>query len=172
MSIFTNIKLIAMDVDGVLTNGEIVMSSSGEEIKSFSVHDGVGIKMAHLAGMMTAVITGRSSPVVLKRAKELGVTDVYQDVADKELVLENLIEKYKLKDYQVAYIGDDINDLKIMRRVGLKIATLNAVREVKDIADFITEFEGGRGAVRDAINAILEKKGVLKDVMEKYCNMK
>ncbi|HPG59475.1 MAG TPA: HAD hydrolase family protein, partial [Candidatus Wallbacteria bacterium] len=77
-----------------------------------------------------------------------------------------------LKDYQVAYIGDDLNDLKVMRRVGLKIATLNAVREIKDIADFITEFEGGKGAVRDAINAILEKKGVLAEAINKYCNLK
>lgn len=169
MSIFSHIKLIAMDVDGVLTNGEVIMSSNGEEIKAFSIHDGIGIKMAHLAGLTTAIITGRSSPVVARRAKELGIAEVYQDVVSKEEVLEILLEKYKLKDYQVAYIGDDINDLGIMKRVGLKIATLNAVKEVKDIADFITEFEGGRGAVRDAINAILEKKGILKDIIGKYC---
>lgn len=172
MSIFTNIKLIAMDVDGVLTDGSIIMSSTGEEMKAFSVHDGVGIKLAHLSAMTTAVITGRSSSVVVKRAKELGINEIYQDVADKELALEDLLEKYKLKDYQVAYIGDDLNDLKVMRRVGLKIATLNAVREIKDIADFITEFEGGKGAVRDAINAILEKKGVLADAINKYCSLK
>jgi len=170
MSIFSHIKLIAMDVDGVLTNGEVIMSSNGEEIKAFSIHDGIGIKMAHLAGLTTAIITGRSSPVVARRAKELGIQEVYQDVINKEEVLEILLEKYKLKDYQAAYIGDDINDLGIMKRVGLKIATLNAVKEVKDIADFITEFEGGRGAVRDAINAILEKKGILKDIINKYCS--
>lgn len=172
MSIFSNIKLIAMDVDGVLTDGSLIMGANGEELKAFSVHDGVGIKLAHLAGLITAIITGRSSPIVLRRAKELGITEVYQDVVDKELALNDLLEKYKLKDYQVAYIGDDINDLKIMKRVGVKIATLNAVREVKDIADFITEVEGGRGAVRDAINTILEKKGVLIDAINKFCNLK
>ncbi|HPG56627.1 MAG TPA: 3-deoxy-D-manno-octulosonate 8-phosphate phosphatase, partial [Candidatus Wallbacteria bacterium] len=90
MSIFTNIKLIAMDVDGVLTDGSIIMSSSGEELKAFSVHDGVGVKLAHLSGMTTAVITGRSSSVVVKRAKELGINEIYQDVVDKELALEEL----------------------------------------------------------------------------------
>jgi len=170
LSVFTNIKLIAMDVDGVLTNGEIILTSNGEEIKGFSVHDGVGIKLAHIAGLTTAIITGRSSPIVAKRAKELGVNEVYQDVMSKEDVLDILTEKFKLKDYQIAFIGDDINDLRIMQRVGLKIATVNAVKEIKDVADFITEFEGGKGAVRDAINYILEKRGVLKDTIDKYCS--
>ncbi|MEZ7891056.1 MAG: HAD-IIIA family hydrolase [Candidatus Wallbacteria bacterium] len=169
MSIFSHIKLIAMDVDGVLTNGEIIMSTNGEEIKAFSVHDGVGIKLAHAAGIATAIITGRSSSIVAKRAQELGVGDVFQGVTNKETIFEELLAKYNLKEYNVAYIGDDINDLGILKRAGVKIATLNAVTEVKDIADFTTEFEGGRGAVRDAINTILSKKGILKETIQKYC---
>ncbi|MBI4378015.1 MAG: HAD hydrolase family protein [Nitrospinae bacterium] len=162
------IKLLIMDVDGVLTDGRIVIDDRGRELKFFDVKDGHGIALAHRAGLITAIISGRNSGVVDIRAKELGIKIVYQNSIDKIKSYESILKKTGLKDGDVAFIGDDIVDLPLMRRVGLSIAVADAVSNVKDAADMVTEKKGGRGAVREAIEFILDAKGLWKKICREY----
>lgn len=152
------IKLIVMDVDGVLTDGKIILTEDGREIKNFYAQDGLGIEMALKNGLIIAWITGRKSKIVEKRAKELNVKELYQNVEDKLNHLHHLIKKYNLKFSEVAYIGDDVNDLQAMNICGFSFAVYNAQKVVKDKADYICKNSGGNGAVREAINLILKAK--------------
>lgn len=149
------IKLIALDVDGVLTDGRIILTSDGDELKCFHAQDGQGIKLAQKAGIRFAFITGRSSKLVNYRARELDINEVYQDVRDKVSVFRGLLHEYELGSEQCAYIGDDVGDLSLLKEVGLAITVADGVKMVKDIADYVTGKEGGRGAVREAIDLIL-----------------
>lgn len=164
----THIKLIAMDVDGVLTDGRIHLSAQGDEMKSFHVTDGLGINLARKAGIAVAFITGRSSPAVTKRARELSVDEVHQDVTDKARTLGELMRRLGLEKRECAYIGDDVNDLPAFAVAGLKIAVANAHPYVRKAADFVTETTGGNGAVREVIDHILRKKGILDKLVEEY----
>ncbi len=153
------IKLLLLDVDGVMTDGSIILDSSGNETKCFHVRDGHGIKLIQKAGIHVGIITGRSSEVVNIRARELGITEVHQGVHDKILVYDAIILKYGLKDEEVAYIGDDAVDLSIFKRVGFAAAVADADPSVKPYVDLITKSAGGRGAVREVINFIIKSAG-------------
>ncbi len=150
------VKLVIFDVDGVLSDGKITIGQDGELAKSFHCRDGQGITLLHNAGIKTAIITGRRSEIVRRRAEELQITDVYQGVKNKNEAYEVLKEKYDLEDREIAYIGDDIVDLPVLVRVGLSCAVGDAVAEVKSEADYIASAYGGNGAVRECVELILK----------------
>ncbi|MCK4648377.1 HAD hydrolase family protein [bacterium] len=152
------IKMIIMDVDGVLTDGRIILGSKGEELKNFYVQDGQGIALALQKGLIIALISGRNSKVVERRAKELKIKEVYQNISKKIKVYSQLLRKYSLKEEEVAYIGDDLGDIPPLKKTGLALAPANGVEEVKGIVHYITRSSGGRGAVREAIDIILKAK--------------
>lgn len=162
------IKLLIFDVDGVLTDGQIAIGRDGEILKQFYAQDGLGITAAHRAGLKTAIITGRQSDIVRFRGAELKITDVYQGAMDKGTALEQLLIKHKLTLEQVGYIGDDLNDLAVMLRVGLACAVANAVPEVKAKAHYVARHEGGKGAVREIIETILKAQERWNEVVESY----
>lgn len=164
----TQIALLILDVDGVLTNGQLLFGDQGEAMKVFNTQDGLGLSVAHRAGLQTAIITGRESEMVRRRGAELKIANVYQGARDKIQAYEELLAKYELTPEQVAYIGDDLNDLAVMSRVGLACAVANAVPDVKQRAHFVTTREGGRGAVREVIELILRSQGKWEKVVEEY----
>jgi 3-deoxy-D-manno-octulosonate 8-phosphate phosphatase (KDO 8-P phosphatase) len=155
------IRLLLLDVDGVLTDGRIILDNQGNELKAFHVRDGHGIKLAQRAGIVVGIITGRTAEVVNIRARELAIDEVHQGVLDKGKVYDSLIAKYGLRDDQVAFIGDDIVDRGILRRVGLAITVADGDPAVRYVVDMITKNEGGRGAVREAVNFLLKSQGKL-----------
>lgn len=162
------IKLLIMDVDGVLTDGGIIFDSKGHEIKIFDVKDGHGIKMLHDCGIMTAVITGRQSEIVSKRASELGITYIYQATADKSLAYNNIKQLSSLNDSEIACIGDDINDIPLFKRAGFAIAVRDAVPELKHLSHYVTKNRGGRGAVREVCELILKSQDRWQGVLDAY----
>ena len=162
------IRCLALDVDGVLTKGEITYTSSGEEIKTFHAKDGLGLALAHKMGLYTALITGRTSPMVELRAKELHISHVQMGSHNKSVGLEELLKVLKLEAHEVAYIGDDLNDLGIMSKVGLAITPQDGVPEVKQIAHYICQANGGQGAVREAIEYILKQEGLWEEALRVY----
>jgi 3-deoxy-D-manno-octulosonate 8-phosphate phosphatase (KDO 8-P phosphatase) len=162
------IKLLLLDVDGVLTNGNLLYSSNGEESKTFNTQDGFGLRLLGEAGVATGIITARKSEVVARRAQELHLGYVYQGIQNKKEAFKEIVKDSGLKPYQIAYMGDDWLDLVLLQQVGLAIAPANGVREVKEIAHFITERSGGAGAVRDACDLILEAKNLLMELLQKY----
>jgi 3-deoxy-D-manno-octulosonate 8-phosphate phosphatase (KDO 8-P phosphatase) len=149
------IKCLILDVDGVLTDGSIWLNEHGVELKRFHIHDGLGIKRLQSAGITVAIISGRSSQAVTARMTELQVPYVYQGCADKLAVFNQLIQKLGIKPSEVAYAGDDLPDLPVMRVVGLSIAVANACPEVRACAHWLTEKTGGNGAVREICDRIL-----------------
>ena len=164
------IRLLLLDVDGVLTNGALHYSGSNEESKSFHTQDGFGIRLLQEAGIDTGVITARKSEVVARRAGELKMRYIYQGTRNKNEALKEILQVSGYRPFQVAYMGDDWLDLVLLQQVGLAIAPANAVREVKEIAHFVTEREGGAGAVRDACDLILEAKNLVAEMLQKYLN--
>jgi len=152
------IKLIILDVDGVLTDGLITYDSEGREYKSFNVKDGYGIVRARRMGIEIAVVTGRFSSMVEKRCSELGIREVYQGVENKLKIYNYLKEKYDLEDSEIAVMGDDIPDIELLKRAGLSGAPSDAVEEVKKVVNFVSSKPGGRGAVREFIDLILSEK--------------
>ncbi len=153
------IKLLLLDVDGVLTDGGIYLDDRGVETKRFDVRDGQGITLLQRTGVRVGIITGRSSKVVSHRARELGVTMVYQGVGDKAEIYDEIKRKTRLKDDQIAYIGDDIADLPVLRRAGLAIAVRNSWSALKSEVDYVTQADGGRGAVREVVEWLLRASG-------------
>lgn len=162
------IKLVIFDVDGVLTDGRVYMSESGHEHKAFHIHDGLGMKMLLQAGIEIAIITSRSSQLVAKRMQELGVKHVYQGQKNKVYAYSELLKKLNLSEQQVAYVGDDLPDLTLIRRSGFGIAVANAVPWVREQADWVTTQQGGQGAVREVCELILQAQGLLKKLQETY----
>lgn len=150
-------------MDGVLTDGSIILDDRGNEIKAFHVRDGHGISMLIKAGIPVALVTGRRSEVVERRARELGITDVFQKSYDKTLAFRELMEKYSLDASEIAYIGDDIVDIPVLRKAGFPVAVADAEEEVKTVALYITAREGGRGAVREFCDFLLKAKGRWED---------
>jgi 3-deoxy-D-manno-octulosonate 8-phosphate phosphatase (KDO 8-P phosphatase) len=166
------IKVLLFDVDGVLTNGDITIIPNADgtatEVKSFSAHDGMGTSIARLAGLKIGWVTKRNSRVVAVRAKDLKIDHVYQGQNNKlEALTAILAEEHCTLD-EIAYVGDDIIDLPVLRKAGLAIATANARPQVKAIAHYITPLPGGQGAGRDAIDFILTAKGILESTIEQY----
>jgi 3-deoxy-D-manno-octulosonate 8-phosphate phosphatase (KDO 8-P phosphatase) len=166
------IKVLLFDVDGVLTDGSITVipgpDGKGTEIKSFSAHDGMGIALAHVAGLKIGWITKRVSQVVAMRARDLRVEHVYQGQHYKVQALDRVIAEEGCTLEEIAYVGDDIIDLPVLRKVGLAVASANARGEVKSIAHFVTPNPGGYGAARDTIDLLLNARGVLSQTIEQY----
>ena len=163
-----DIKLLAMDVDGVLTDGGIIMHHDGAESKRFHVHDGGWIRIWRRQGLMTAIITGRECPAVEHRAISLEIDYVYQKAWEKLPVLEKLIENSKVPAHKIAYIGDDVFDLPVIRKVGFSAAVADAVPEVRQAVDYVTEMPGGRGAVGELIRYLLKQMNLWDQAMAKY----
>ncbi len=147
-----------MDVDGTLTDGAMIFHEN-EQVKSFSVYDGLGIRLAINYGLKIAWVTGNMTSAVVDRARTLGVDAVYQSARYKAVVMERIASDHDLSADEIAFMGDDLNDLPAFDRAGVKIAPANAVAEVKARADIVTERSGGRGAVREAIETILKARG-------------
>lgn len=164
------VKLIIFDVDGVLTAGQIIFGQDGEALKAFHCQDGMGISLAHKAGIKTAIITGRESQIVHRRATELKIGDIHQGAADKVIAFGELLQKHNLTPEQVAYVGDDINDLPVMVQVGLPCAVGNAVPEVKSAARYVATRQGGNGAVREIIEFILKSQNTWDGIIAEYMN--
>jgi 3-deoxy-D-manno-octulosonate 8-phosphate phosphatase (KDO 8-P phosphatase) len=162
------IELVIFDVDGVMTDGSLFMGDDGQEYKAFNSLDGHGMRMLQEGGINAAIITGRKSRVVEHRMKDLGVSRVYQGYRDKIPAYEALMDDVGLVTEQVAYVGDDVVDLPIMTRVGFAIAVQDAHAYVKKHAHWITQNNGGQGAVRDVCELILEAKGLLSQTLESY----
>ena len=154
------IKLMILDVDGVLTDGKIIMDSKGNEIKVFDVQDGFGLVILRKAGIKTAILTARASQVVRHRANDLKIDKVYQDAYPKLDYYNKLLRHFSLKDEEVCFIGDDWPDIEVLKRVGFAVAVPNAVKEAKEVADYVTRNRGGAGAVREVIELILKTKGL------------
>ncbi|HEY6413041.1 MAG TPA: HAD hydrolase family protein [Edaphobacter sp.] len=167
-----NIKVLIFDVDGVLTDGQIFVipgpDGKGIEAKGFAAHDGLGISLGRLGGLRIGIITKRNSQTVAIRANDLKLEFVYQGQAHKMNAIDDILAKTGYTIDQLAYVGDDIIDLPVMRQCGLAIATANARQQVKDVAHYITPNSGGEGAGRDAIDFILTAKGSLDRVIEQY----
>jgi 3-deoxy-D-manno-octulosonate 8-phosphate phosphatase (KDO 8-P phosphatase) len=163
-----HIKLLILDVDGVLTDGSIILDNDGNEYKSFHVRDGHGIKMLIRAGIQVAIITGRHSRVVERRAQELGITEVFQKCFDKKIAYKKLSQQYSLADKEIAYIGDDIVDAPIMALAGLPVALADAGEETKKYAIMVTKNRGGRGAVREVADFILKAQGLWEKILDGY----
>lgn len=162
------IKMLLMDVDGVLTDGSIFFASGRQEIKAFFVHDGLGLRMAKRAGIITGLISSRESEMVVRRARELQIPEVHQRIQNKIAVWEKLLGKYQLPPEQVAMMGDDLSDLSLLRRAGLSIAVANAAEEVKSRVHYVTHHPGGRGAVREAVELILRAQGKYEEELQQY----
>jgi 3-deoxy-D-manno-octulosonate 8-phosphate phosphatase (KDO 8-P phosphatase) len=162
------IKLLILDVDGVMTDGRIIFDSNGVESKFFNVKDGHGIKMLQRAGIEVAIVSGRKSQVVANRASELGISRVYQGSLDKLSPYLDILEKTGLVDEQVAYVGDDIIDLPVMRRVGFAAAPADALEYVVEHAHFVAKNRGGWGAVREVCDLILMAQGTWETVTSRY----
>ncbi|MCL5024566.1 MAG: HAD-IIIA family hydrolase [Nitrospirae bacterium] len=162
------IKLLVLDVDGVLTDGRIILDNEGNEFKAFHVRDGHGIRMLVKAGIRVAIITGRYSKVVERRARELGITEVYQKCHVKTVAFGEIIAKYGLTESEVAYVGDDIVDVPVMKRAGFAIAVHDATDEAKDHAAMVTEAGGGRGAVREVCDFLLKTAGLWESATREY----
>jgi len=155
------LKLILSDVDGVMTDGSIFILASGEEARVFNVRDGYGVILAHAAGIETGIITGRSSPTVSERANMLKMRVVKQGSMDKIRAFEEILAETKLEPHEVAYIGDDYPDLPVLQRVGLSAVPADAPIPLKNAAFMVLQQPGGRGALREFIEAILRARGVL-----------
>ncbi len=162
------IKLAIFDVDGVLTDGRLYFLPDGSEFKTFNTLDGQGIKMLIASGVRTAIISGRSTPVVEKRANNLGIQHLYQGREDKLVVLDELLGELGLNYAQVAYLGDDLPDLPVIRRVGLGMAVANAAGFVRQHAHGVTEARGGEGAAREFCELIMRAQGSLDAALNAY----
>ncbi len=162
------IRLAIFDIDGVLTDGKLYLMDDGQNLKAFHCHDGLGIKLLAKAGIHTAIITSHCSPLIDKRMAQLQIEHVYQGIETKITAYEDLVSKLNICDDEVAYMGDDLPDIAIIRRVGLGIAVANAVDSVKQYARYTTRRNGGEGAVREVCEFILKAQGTFNDVHEDF----
>lgn len=163
-----NIRLLLLDVDGVLTDGRIIYDNNGIESKAFNVRDGHGLKMLQRAGVRIGIITGRESAIVTHRAQELGIEFVYQGAKDKLVPYQQIMAVTGFSDENVAYVGDDVVDLPILRRVGCSFTVADACAEVKPHVDYITNCAGGCGAVREICDMLLRASGRWDDITSRY----
>lgn len=166
------IRLVAFDIDGVMTDGGLHYTDDGGELKTFNVQDGLGLKWMQRLGFELAIVTGRTSGVVAARAADLEITHVYQGVGNKRAAIGDLLEKLNLEWDECAFMGDDLIDLPVMTRCGLAIAPANARPIVKQNAHVVTEVAGGKGAVREAIELILASQGKLEAAFAPYLDQK
>ncbi|HYG03391.1 MAG TPA: HAD-IIIA family hydrolase [Chryseosolibacter sp.] len=160
------VKAIFFDVDGVLTDGKITYDDAGREIKNFNVKDGLIISHLKKAGIITGAISGRESPAVTRRCAELKVDFCHQGIIDKASTFEKLVKHYKLKHKEVAFIGDDINDMPIFRIAGFSVCPADTFDYVKESVDMVTSTKGGNGVFREVADLVLDSKGLLKKILE------
>lgn len=165
---FKKIKLLLLDVDGVLTDGRIIYDSHGRDSKFFDVHDGLGVFVLRKSGIKTILITAKSSKTIKPRAKDMHVAEVFADIFPKTAVLDKILKKYNVSFDEVCFMGDDLVDLALMRKVGLPVAVANASAEIKDAALYTTARLGGRGAVREVAELILKLQNKWKDILSFY----
>ncbi len=162
------VRLMIFDVDGVLTDGSLQYGPEGEAIKTFNVHDGLGIKLLRQAGVKTAIITARNSVIVAKRAADLGIDHVQQSAHDKQAAFEQLLAHFGLAAEQAGFIGDDWIDLPVLTRAGFAVGVANARAEVRERAHFVTHADGGQGAVRELCEFILRAQGSFEAALAPY----
>ena len=162
-----DLKLLVLDVDGVLTDGRITINERGEEFKSFDVKDGLGLRLLMEAGVDVIIITGRKSKSVAYRAEELGIREVYQGVKNKSALFADLLKRKRLEKEQVCCMGDDLPDLPLFQLSGISVAVADAVSEVRNEASFITKNRGGNGAVREVCDMILKAQQRWQDAIPK-----
>lgn len=162
------IRLLLLDVDGVLTDGKIIYTDRGEEIKCFDVRDGHGLKLLMQAGIEVALVTGRESKVVEHRAHDLGITSVYQKVWDKGEILHLILQEKGLSEDAIAFVGDDLIDLPLLERVGFSATVADGVDEVKQRVDYISPHRGGERAVREICELILKAQGKWDEITKRY----
>ncbi len=165
------IELIVLDVDGCMTDGGIVYTNSGDELKAFNVKDGFAIVQWMRLGKKVAIITGRESKIVERRAKELGIEYLYQCVKRKDEVIEALVKELGIALSNVAAIGDDLNDYRMLQKVGLSFAPLDAVEYIKKSVDVILQKKGGDGVVREMIEHLLQKEGLYQEYLDFWTKM-
>lgn len=165
---FERIGLLVLDVDGVLTDGRITLTASGEELKSFHVRDGSGMKYWKRVGRDLAIISGRGAPAVTRRAEELGVETVRLNIKNKLPVLREVAQALGFTLERVAVIGDDLTDLPMVRECGFGVAVADAVEELKAAADYVAERSGGCGCVREVIELMLKRAGLWERILERY----
>ena len=167
----SRIQVLLMDVDGTMTDGSVTLLSQADgtalEIKTFDAHDGQGLTLAQTAGLRTGCITGRESPALLRRAHEMRMEFIYMKQPLKTLAYEEVLQKAEVSDGEVAFVGDDLPDIPVMRRAGLAVAVGNAVPEVKEVAHYTTRALAGRGAIREAVELILRSKGIWEQMIDK-----
>ncbi len=164
----SRIKLLLMDCDGVLTDGRLWLTEDGGEQKTFNTHDGLGLSLLHRAGLRSGIITGRSSQSVTRRAEELGIEFVRQGDADKLAAFNSVLQLADVDENEVAYIGDDLPDIPLMQRSQFAVAVADAVEETRSVAHYVTQAEGGRGAVREVIEIILKSQGRWQELVDGY----
>lgn len=162
------VKLLILDIDGVMTDGRIIYSIYGDELKFFDVQDGFGITLLNRAGIKCVIITAKVSRIVKLRARDLKVARVYQGYFDKLIPFNKTLRRFKLSHEEVCFIGDDLIDMPVLKRVGFAVSVPNAVDEVKACANFVTSKSGGRGAVREICDMILKAQGKWEPVTSKY----
>lgn len=162
------IRFLVLDIDGVMTDGSISYASSGEEVKTFNVKDGAGLKYWMRAGHAAGIITGRSSPMVERRAEELGIGYCEMGAKTKLPAFEKMLARAGVSPGETAMIGDDLPDMPLVREAGFGVAVRDAVEELREMADFVTEKEGGRGAVREVVELVLRSQGRWDAIMERY----
>jgi len=165
---WVHVKLLILDCDGVLTDGRIIYGNENLDIKHFDAHDGMALMLLKHADIPVAVVTGRSSEALQRRAQDLKIDYLYQGVANKLQCVEELLEKLKLDFDNVVYMGDDWNDILCMRKAALSACPSDALPEIQKIADLVTEKSGGHGAVRELVNLILSKKGIYERAVMSY----
>ena len=164
----SRIKLLLMDCDGVLTDGRLWLMENGDEQKSFNTRDGLGLHLLHRAGLKSGIISGRKSSGVERRAGELAIEFVTQGDPDKISAFEDLLRLARVDESEVAFIGDDLTDIPVMQRSELAVAVADAVEEARSVAHYVTQAEGGRGAVREVIELILKAQGRWSDLVDGY----
>ena len=164
----SRIKLLLMDCDGVLTDGRLWLTEDGDDQKSFNAHDGLGLTLLHRAGIKSGIITGRSSRAVTRRAAELGVEFVRQGEPNKIAAFEQVLQQAGLAEGEVAFVGDDLPDIPIMKRAELAVSVADAIEETRLVAHYVTRARGGRGAIREVVELILKAQGRWQDLAEDY----
>ncbi|MDD5291613.1 MAG: HAD-IIIA family hydrolase [Candidatus Omnitrophica bacterium] len=162
------IKLLILDVDGVLTDGRIIYDSKGRDLKLFDVHDGLGVYLLKRMGIRTILITAKGSKAIKPRAKDMHVDRVYANITPKTIVYEKILKDYGIKADEVCFVGDDLVDIGILKRVGLPVAVLNACPEVKEVSFYTTQRQGGRGAVREVVELILKAQNKWQEALKIY----
>jgi len=161
------VRLVILDVDGVLTDGRIIMDEEGRELRSFDVKDGFGVRALIEMGVLVGAISGRTAPCVEQRLRQLGVKEIFQGIRRKREPFRQLLKKYGLRREETLFVADDVYDMPLLEEVGVKVAVADAVEEVRRMADWVTKANGGRGAVREVAEAVLKAKGLWEKVLAK-----